>query len=970
VSNRNQKNIKKPVIFISSAKKSENPTQMTASLALYTFGGLVLARDGAPVGGAGGQRRPLALLAILAAAGDRGASRDKIIALLWPDSDVEKGKRALAQTVYSLRKATGCDDLITGVADLRLNAGVVDADTFRFAAAIRSENPIQAIETYKGPFCDGFVIPGALDFERWLEAERVRFASECTRVLTRLADAARKEADFDREIEWSRRLVALDPLDSRATLALMDALERNGDTAGALLAARSHESMLRDQLDLPVAPAIAERMERLSRASRTASPAPPVAKKLTRPDHPAPAASATLQRDARSPLLRFGRVGVVLGALAVVAVAAVAFWNREATTAPLVFPEMRPDVIAVLPFEVESRDKSLEFLGQGTAGLMSRWLSLSEKPRAIDPGTILSILESMKPSVTASATARDRAREVARIAGAGEVMIGKISGTPEMLSVSASIFDVRTGSERASTQAFGKLDSLASLVETIAAHLVAQTAVGADRANAFSTAKFAVLRSYLRAESAFHDDNYREAITLYEQALEQDSTFAPAALGLAMASDRRNAAEQHDRGLTLAWAARASLGEHDRIYLEALAGPRYPEPSPIGEQLAAWEKVVTLNPDRATAWVELGERFLYDGGFLGIRNANERAVAAFTKATQLDRSSPRAVRGLLIAAVRSGSHELIDTLLWRHRIAAVGRELTGYLQWRIAIARNDSTTLRVIRSRFPSFSESSLRSIAMSSQNERIAFADGERAARLLSARALLAPEQLDVLLAQHSFAMNQGEFTKALDITEQIEDAQPGSRAHLRLRVLDAIYSRGDSIAAERAVKDLELAADRPPHNAEARAMRTADICVLAQWYAAPWRVKTIDRRRREVVRGWIAEMRTAPPAKATIPVAAPPKGCAEVADAMQAVSRRAADARAKVRNLDNMMLAGPAMGDGTVWATFATARLHDALGDKERALAVIRQRPFMKGWPRYRAESLAEEARLAAEQGSDGAR
>jgi hypothetical protein len=245
----------------------------------------------------------------------------------------------------------------------------------------------------------------------------------------------------------------------------------------------------------------------------------------------------------------------------------------------------------------------------------------------------------------------------------------------------------------------------------------------------------------------------------------------------------------------------------------------------------------------------------------------------------------------------------------------------------------------------------------MSSQNERIAFADGERAARLLSGRAVLASEQLDVLLAQHSFAMNEEKFTKALDITEQIEDAQPGSRAHLRLRVLDALYGGGDTTAALRAVREIELSNASRPTDAEGRALRVADLCVLAQWYAAPWRPAGSGR---EGVKAMIAEMRTASPATATVPVAASPKGCADVTAAMLAVSRRASDARARVQLLDNTMLAGPAMGDATVWATLATARLYEILGDSVRALAVVRQRPFMKGWPRYRAASLAEEAKL----------
>jgi tetratricopeptide (TPR) repeat protein len=589
-------------------------------------------------------------------------------------------------------------------------------------------------------------------------------------------------------------------------------------------------------------------------------------------------------------------------------------------------------------------------------------LSISEKPRGIDPGTVLSIIESMSSLRQAKdpASAQLRARDVARIAGAGEVMLGRISGTSQRLSFSATIFDVKSGEQRATTQVTGSVDSLSSLVETLATRLVAQSTVGADRANAFANARFSVLRSYLRAESAFHDDNYKEAVGLYEQTLAQDSTFTPAALGLAVAWDRRNSAEQHDRGLALAWAGRERLGDYDRVYLTALAGPRYPDPSPVSEQLAAWERVVKLNPDRAPAWVELGDRFLFDGGFLGIRNANDRAIAAFKRALELDPSDPRAVRGLVIAAVRKDSINLLNDVLRRRAISQFGGELSGYLRWRVALARHDTAELDVIRNRFSSFNEPSLRAMAMASQHENIAVADGERAARFLAGRAMLTSDQLDVLLAQHSFALNEGDYIKALDVTEQIQDVEPGSRAHLRLRVLDALYGGGDERAAEKAVNELEGYHSSVPSDAESRALRVADLCVLAQWYAAPWHSPTLTPRNREAVRSMIAELRSSSPPASTIPVAASPKGCAEIAYAMLGVARRTSDARARVQQIDNMMLAGPAMGDATVWATLATARLYEALGDNERALAVVQQRPFMKGWPRYLAASRREEAAL----------
>ena len=50
------------------------------------------------------QRRRLALLAIIAAAGAQGLSRDKLIARLWSESPAENARHALDQLVYSVRR--------------------------------------------------------------------------------------------------------------------------------------------------------------------------------------------------------------------------------------------------------------------------------------------------------------------------------------------------------------------------------------------------------------------------------------------------------------------------------------------------------------------------------------------------------------------------------------------------------------------------------------------------------------------------------------------------------------------------------------------------------------------------------------------------------------------------------------------------------------------------------------------------
>ena len=88
----------------------------------------------------------------------------------------------------------------------------------------------------------------------------------------------------------------------------------------------------------------------------------------------------------------------------------------------------------------------------------------------------------------------------------------------------------------------------------------------------------------------------------------------------------------------------------------AFAGPRYPEPSPAAEALAAWEGVVRVAPDRVDGWHELGESFYYDGDLLGMRDAQARAADAFRHALRLDSSYGPSRRMLTLLLARQSRH--------------------------------------------------------------------------------------------------------------------------------------------------------------------------------------------------------------------------------------------------------------------------------------------------------------------------
>ena len=917
------------------------------------------AEDGAPIGGAAGQRRLLALLAVVAASGAAGISRERLLALLWPESDEEKARRALAQGIYHARRTLGVEELFTGVADLRLNRAALDADVLRFEDAAAAGDLERAAELYAGPFLDGFHLTGSSEFEQWAAAQRSVYERRAVVILDTLARRAEEAGDHPRAVEWRRRAVAIDPLDSLATTRFMSALAAAGDRAGAIRHARVHEALVREQLDVAPDAAVSALAERLREAPEPAATLPePVA---TVPETPAAAqapistppdiAPRARTRPARRWIAIAGSSALLVVALVVAAIGRLYHTATGAATITAAQP------LVVAPFRVAAADPSLGYLREGMVELLSARLAGDSALHSVDPGLVIGTWRRDVRGGSGADTRADAVR-IAGTLGAQQVVIGSVVGSASRVVVSATLVAVPDGATAASVTVEGSADSLTSLVDRVAIGLLATEAGELERLGERTTLSLPALRAYLDGQAAWRRGDFSRAAMRYEQALAADSTFALAALQLALAADRLNDAQQHSRALALAWSARGDLTERDRQYLLAFAGPRYPAPSSEAEQLAAWERAVALSPDRAEAWYELGERYFHDGAVIGVPNAPARAAAALRRALVLDPAHAPARRLLLVLAARQGDLATIAQLATPRVLADSLGDLAPFVRWRIALARDDRPALAAVRDDLARAGAPSLRMIAMASQFDGIAPGDAERALRILrQSRALRASELLDVLLAEHSLALNQGDPVLALDITEQIEELQPGSRAHLRLRVLDALYGGGDRDAAESAAEELDSRAGEQAQSQPGIAAHLADACVIGQWRLATGSTRGVAR----IVR----ELRTTESPRIQIPVSPSPLTCAELLDASAAVVARKADAARRVQALDSLMLSGPAVGDARNYAYIAVARLYERLGDRPRALAAIRRRPYMTGWPRYLATARREEARLATGAG-----
>lgn len=213
---------------------------------LWTFGGLSLVGDG--LSRSASQPRRLSLLVLLARGRERGVSRDKLLAHLWPESPADHARHALEQLVYTTRRDLGRSAVLSEGGQLRLDPRRVRADCWEFEILLERGELERAVHLYVGPFLDGVYLSRAGELERWVDRERAVLAERFEAALEALAMDAEGCGDPVTAAAWWRRLAAAQPLNARVARRLMKALVRAGDRAGALRHARAHAILVREEL--------------------------------------------------------------------------------------------------------------------------------------------------------------------------------------------------------------------------------------------------------------------------------------------------------------------------------------------------------------------------------------------------------------------------------------------------------------------------------------------------------------------------------------------------------------------------------------------------------------------------------------------------------------------------------------------------------------------------------------------------
>lgn len=408
---------------------------------LVTFGGLAL-HNGNVANGVGNLRSRLPILAVLAVAGDRGIRRNKLAALFWPDSDEERARNALRQSLFILKRDIGAGDITTGVSDIRLNTEVVTADVIDFETALRDGHFEDAAALYAGAFLDGVYLRESPEFERWADEQRTRLSREYDRALERAAADAAGRGDMRSAANWWERRSAHDPLSGRVARLYMEALAAAGDRERAIRHAAVHAQHVRQELEVEPDADVLRLADRLreaqgkpgtadARKSDSRGPEPssqepvPAGGPEATPSAGSVAWISTSGSGVRQKLRVWAALGVVVVVGAVVAVRAISAKG----------PPVQPGLVALGTFENRTTDAALNSLVDQAMSRIANALTESGHAGVID------LRESMDTSGRTAATLAALARR-----SAAEFLVrGAIDRRGDSLVVTGQVVTARSG---------------------------------------------------------------------------------------------------------------------------------------------------------------------------------------------------------------------------------------------------------------------------------------------------------------------------------------------------------------------------------------------------------------------------------------------------------------------------------------------------------------------------------------------
>lgn len=896
------------------------------------------------------------------------ARRDLILATFWPESDNERGRHALRQALYQLRRSLGEAAILSnGDDEIRVDPEVLSCDAAGFDAALADSDCERAVALYAGDLLPGLHISGAPAFDDWVTAARERLQRSAVDAAAHLANEAQKTGATQDALRWARRAFELAPFDETAFRRYAQTLDRSGERGMALRAFDVFAERLQREIGVVPSDATTRLIDglRLSPAAVEArasgSPTDVIVHDgdmtLAIQTDAAVRAGDAIDRAGSSHSAAWVRVGGV----AVASVATVAVLVGGVLTygggeeAPIDASRM-----AVLPFEVVSAAPEHAYLSEGLVLLFGALLETAPNVTVADPN--VSLLAARRDGRNVG-VAGERAMAVARGLGAGRLLTGNVVINAERLVLNAWVRDSRSGAEIARTTADGPADSLSLIVNRAAAALVSLgSGQRAERLPDLLTRSPEALRAYLEGAVAYRAGRYETAAPAFRRALEFDSTFVLAAVGYGQAAAfRANVDSATGRRVTaLVYKYRALLSPRDRGLLPTYVETFPRRPSAL-ENWHSASHAADIAPELPEVWFTLADYLFHWGdGSVG-EDDMARAREAFRRALEVDSTFAPALHHLAELEFYAG--DLAQSRRYANLYLRITTEGTTapLMRWLIAAADGDEAARRLVVRELSETDAVSASAIFRWGQRMP-QYRDDAAAALETMLRSAGAGDVLTANLAAFEFALNAGRPAEALRHLNRAYG--PQALEHAALALYSGLYSlqtRTDTAALITALEQHARSTRMPAEH------RLNAMCHLTHaLYHRDDAQGLIELQQR--VHAWQPDSIAA----ARRPVAYHHRHtwCSTLVDAATAVVTRRPGAIAAAERLDSVVTS-VALGDHigvdsrmrreTRAINLLLVRMYERLGAPQDALHAAR-REIISPDVFLHADRLYEQGRLAA--------
>ncbi|MGL4811747.1 MAG: BTAD domain-containing putative transcriptional regulator [Beijerinckiaceae bacterium] len=237
-------------------------------------------------------RKAKALIGYLVLSGDLRESRERLVGLLWSETDEQRARASLRQTLFQLREIfaeAGFDGFESDKLSVGFAPGSVEVDVAEAMAMARQGVPhpylLQEDRAFDAILRDFESVDEA--FRVWLLARRQTLQ---TRIVVDLEDALRRVGDQPASEAIARALYMLDATQEEAARVLIRRRAEAGDIGGALGLYKNLWQLLEDEYDVEPSTETQELIAQIK-----------LAQPLQPPRASAPAALVSVAADAGSP---------------------------------------------------------------------------------------------------------------------------------------------------------------------------------------------------------------------------------------------------------------------------------------------------------------------------------------------------------------------------------------------------------------------------------------------------------------------------------------------------------------------------------------------------------------------------------------------------------------------------------------------------------------------------------------------